>query len=122
MVYVPASEYELESENRKVKLPEYWLDKYEITNREFKKFIDAGGYRDRKYWVQPFVKNGRTLTWEQAMAEFRDPTGRPGPATWELGAYPEGQDEIPVSGVSWYEAAAYASLGGKNTAYCLSLV
>jgi formylglycine-generating enzyme required for sulfatase activity/dienelactone hydrolase len=114
MVYVPASEYELESENRKVKLPEYWLDKYEITNREFKKFIDAGGYRDRKYWVQPFVKNGRTLTWEQAMAEFRDPTGRPGPATWELGAYPEGQDEIPVSGVSWYEAAAYASWAGKT--------
>ena len=31
-----------------------------------------------------------------------------GPSTWELGVYPDGQDDWPVSGVSWYEAAAYA--------------
>ncbi|MGH9665380.1 MAG: SUMF1/EgtB/PvdO family nonheme iron enzyme, partial [Bryobacteraceae bacterium] len=41
------------------------------------------------------------LSWEQAMEEFRDTTGRAGPTTWEVGDY-------PVNGVSWYEAAAYA--------------
>ncbi len=40
-------------------------------------------------------------------------TGRPGPSTWEAGDYPEGQDDYPVSGVSWYEAAAYAEFAGK---------
>jgi eukaryotic-like serine/threonine-protein kinase len=114
MVYVPAGSYELESEGRTVELPDYWLDKYEVTNREFKKFLDEGGYRNPRFWPQPFVKDGRTLTWEQAMAEFRDTTGRPGPSTWDLGAYPDGQDDWPVSGVSWYEAAAYAAYAGKR--------
>ena len=45
---------------------------------------------------------------------LRDRTGRPGPATWELGTFPEGQADYPVSGVSWYEAAAYAEFAGKR--------
>ena len=48
------------------------------------------------------------------MAYFRDATGRPGPASWELGTYPEGKDEEPVGGVSWFEAAAYAAFAGKE--------
>ena len=47
------------------------------------------------------------------MAEFRDATGRPGPSTWELGAFPDGQGDVPVHGISWYEAAAYARYAGK---------
>jgi dienelactone hydrolase len=48
------------------------------------------------------------------MSRFRDRTGRPGPATWELGSFPEGRAKFPVSGVSWYEAAAYAEFVGKS--------
>jgi hypothetical protein len=44
---------------------------------------------------------------------FRDATGRPGPSTWEGGRYPEGKADYPVSGVSWFEAAAYAEFAGK---------
>ena len=97
-----------------VDLPDYLMDKYEVTNREFKKFVDSGGYGKREYWKEPFVKDGRTLTWDEAMNEFRDRTGRPGPAAWELGDYPQGQDDFPVSGVSWYEAAAYAEFAGQS--------
>jgi dienelactone hydrolase len=43
-----------------------------------------------------------------------DQTSRPGPATWQAGDYPEGQENYPVSGVSWYEAAAYAEFVGKS--------
>jgi cephalosporin-C deacetylase-like acetyl esterase/predicted Ser/Thr protein kinase len=93
---------------------EFWIDKYEITNRQFKEFVDAGGYQKREYWKQPFVKEGKQVSWQQAMAAFRDPSGRPGPATWEFGTYPEGQADIPVGGVSWYEAAAYAEFAGKS--------
>jgi formylglycine-generating enzyme required for sulfatase activity len=54
------------------------------------------------------------LAWERAAEQFRDATGRPGPSTWEAGAYPEGQDDFLVSGVSWYEAAAYAEFAHKR--------
>ena len=43
-----------------------------------------------------------------------DSTGRPGPATWEVGNFAAGKADYPVGGVSWYEAAAYASLRGKS--------
>jgi formylglycine-generating enzyme required for sulfatase activity/dienelactone hydrolase len=97
-----------------VELEDYWLDKYEVANREFKEFVDAGGYRTREYWTHPFVKDGRELSWEQAMEEFRDTTGRAGPSTWALGTYPDGQADLPVGGVSWYEADAYATFAGKS--------
>jgi serine/threonine protein kinase/dienelactone hydrolase len=96
-----------------VRLAEFFIDRYEVTNREFKRFIDAGGYRSREYWTEPFDKDGRTLTWDEAIVEFRDGTGRPGPSTWELGMYPEGQADYPVGGVSWHEAAAFARFAGK---------
>jgi formylglycine-generating enzyme required for sulfatase activity/dienelactone hydrolase/predicted Ser/Thr protein kinase len=97
-----------------VNLPDYWMDRYEVTNREFKQFVDAGGYRKPEYWKQPFVENVKILSWEEAMSRFRDKAGRPGPTTWELGNYPEGQGDYPVTGVSWYEAAAYAEFTGKS--------
>jgi formylglycine-generating enzyme required for sulfatase activity len=75
--------------------------------------VDAGGYRRRELWQIPFVDGGRPVPWEAALARFRDTTGRPGPAGWDLGAYPDGQDDLPVTGVSWYEAAAYAAFEGK---------
>ena len=93
---------------------DFWIDKFEVTNQQFKAFVDQGGYRSREYWKEPFVDGGRTVSWEDAMAAFRDTTGRPGPSTWELGTYPEGQADMPVAGVSWYEAAAYAAFVGKR--------
>ncbi|HEU0004592.1 MAG TPA: protein kinase [Terriglobia bacterium] len=93
---------------------DFEIDRYEVTNRQFKDFVDRGGYQNREYWKIPFIKDGRMLPWEKAIAQFVDPTNRPGPSTWEAGAYPPGQDNYPVSGVSWYEAAAYAEFAGKS--------
>lgn len=95
-------------------LPGFYIDRYEVTNREYQKFVDAGGYQNRKYWIKKFVRDGREIGWDEAMAFLRDSTGRPGPSTWEGGHYPEGQGDYPVSGVSWYEAAAYAAFMGKS--------
>ncbi len=113
MVLVPGGRYAYRT-TRAVELADYWLDRFETTNREFKKFVDKGGYAEQTYWKHPFVKAGRTLGFDEAMALFRDATGRPGPSTWELGAYPEGQADLPVAGVSWYEASAYAEFAGKS--------
>ena len=95
-------------------LPRFLIDQHEVTNRQFKAFVDAGAYRDRRFWKVAFVKDGRTIDWNRAMQEFVDRTGQPGPSTWEGGSYPDGQEEFPVTGVSWYEAAAYATFAGKE--------
>jgi dienelactone hydrolase len=94
-------------------VPEFMIDRFEVTNRQFKAFVDAGGYRDARYWTHEFRKDGRTLSWTEALRTFVDRTGRPGPATWEAGGFPDGKGDFPVGGVSWYEAAAYAEFAGK---------
>jgi serine/threonine protein kinase/formylglycine-generating enzyme required for sulfatase activity/predicted esterase len=95
-------------------LPAFDIDRFEVTNAQYQEFVDQGGYRKPEYWKERFIKDGEELTWEQAMDLFRDPTGRPGPSTWEAGHFPSGQADYPVSGVSWYEAAAYAAFSGKS--------
>ncbi len=108
LVRVPATETEVGP------LGDFFIGRYEVTNREFKAFLDAGGYRDRVVWKNAFIKDGLELTWEEAMGMFIDQTGRPGPSTWLGGDYPEGQSSYPVSGISWYEAAAYAEWAGMS--------
>ncbi len=102
-----------------VKLDDFLIDRHEVTNEEYQKFVDAGGYARPEFWKQPFVKDGHAVAWDQAIALFRDSTGRPGPATWEAGHFPTGRGNHPVAGVSWFEAAAYAEFVGKSlpTAY-----
>ena len=96
-------------------VPAFFIDRYEVTNAAFKEFVDAGGYERRALWDgMEFQKDGKPLSFEQAMQLFRDTTGRPGPATWELGSYPRGRAEYPVTGISWYEASAYARFRGAS--------
>jgi formylglycine-generating enzyme required for sulfatase activity/dienelactone hydrolase len=95
-------------------LPAFLMDRYEVTNREYQAFVDGGGYARRELWKEPFLREGHALEWTDAMSLMRDRTGRPGPSTWEGGHYPDGQANYPVTGVSWYEAAAYAEYTHKS--------
>ena len=94
--------------------PLFYIDRFEVTNRQYQEFVDQGGYQKREYWKEKFIRDGKELSWEQAMDLFRDSTGRPGPSTWAAGHYPAGQADYPVGGVSWYEASAYAEFAGKS--------
>jgi hypothetical protein len=94
-------------------VPSFLIDRFEVSNRQFKGFVDAGGYRNASFWNHKFVRDGNVLSPDEAMKEFVDNTGIPGPSTWEAGDYPDGQDDHPVMGISWYEAAAYADYAGK---------
>ncbi len=96
------------------KLPAFYVDRYEVTNQEYQKFVDAGGYEKTEYWMEKFVGGGKELSRADAMAAFRDTSGRPGPSTWAGGHYPEGKADYPVGGVSWFEAAAYATYAKKE--------
>ena len=92
----------------------YLMDRNPVTNRMYKAFVDAGGYTNPEYWQNPFITSDGELDRSAAMARFVDTLGQPGPAGWEMGEYPHGDDEKPVTGVSWFEAAAYAAWVGKQ--------
>ena len=87
-----------------------------MTNTDFKEFVDAGGYAERASTGKgsTFVTDGVRAAVRTGDGAVVDSTGRPGPASWELGDYPEGQGDYPVTGVSRYEAAAYARFRGKQ--------
>lgn len=55
-----------------VELAQFQIDRNEVTNSQFKKFLDAGGYQKRQFWKQPFRTDSSTLSWEEAMREFID--------------------------------------------------
>jgi DNA-binding SARP family transcriptional activator/formylglycine-generating enzyme required for sulfatase activity/dienelactone hydrolase len=97
-----------------VELMDFFMDRFEVTNREYQAFVDAGGYENPAYWEHEFLLNGRPVPLDQAVARFVDRTGYLGPAAWEGGRFPLGEDDLPVGGVSWYEASAYAKWKGKS--------
>ena len=108
MVYVPAGSFTMGSTQNpdeqpvhSVYLDAFYIDKYEVTNAEFKQFIDAGGYSFPGYW-------------SPAGWAWRVQNGITQPMGW--GAIHSGPawPGFPVFGVSYYEAEAYANFVGKR--------
>ena len=63
-----------------------------------------------RYWEEmDFILDGNSIEFDEAISLMKDSTGRNGPANWELSDYPPGEDNYPVTGISWYEAQAYAN-------------
>ena len=92
----------------------FLIDKYEVTNQQYMKFVSAGGYTKREYWTDSFTRQGEEVDFAEAMKLMIDSTGRPGPAMWAVGRFESGRENYPVQGVSWYEARAYAKFLGKS--------
>jgi formylglycine-generating enzyme required for sulfatase activity len=76
-----------------VSIPTFWIDRTEVTNEQYKRFIDATG-RPVPYVAEPWAA----------------------PYNWDRAArtYPDGQGDMPVVLVSWDDAAAYARWAGKR--------
>ena len=100
--------------SRTFELSDFLMNTLEVTNRQYKAFVDAGGYTNRSWWDSTIVRDGKPISFESAMTSFVDKTGRPGPATWEGGAPPAQSEDLPVGGVSWYEARAFARFAKKD--------
>jgi len=90
------------------KIYPFGVSKTEVSNHEFKVFLDFGGYNNSDYWDFPTKINGREYSFDEVKSLFTDKYGKPGPKNWSYGEYPDGEDELPVNGVSWFEARAFA--------------
>jgi formylglycine-generating enzyme required for sulfatase activity len=98
-----------------IEVPQFLVDRHEVTNKQYLQFVEGGGYKNKDFWKDlVFISDNEEVSWESAIARFRDSTGRHAPSTWEGGTFPEGKEDYPVSGVSWFEAAAYARFRGKE--------
>lgn len=70
-----------------IDLQDYYIDKYEVTNKQFKEFLDASGYKPE--WPANFLKH------------------------WDNGTYPKNMGDHPVVYVDFNDAKAYAAWAGK---------
>jgi serine/threonine-protein kinase len=92
-----------ERPERTVVLPAFYIDRTEVTNGQWARFMDAGGYRDPRFWT--------TAGWA-----WRRANRISAPRWWGSGRFDSGPDHPchPVVGVSWYEADAYARWAGER--------
>jgi iron(II)-dependent oxidoreductase len=83
----------------KVQMSAFRIDRVPVTNGEFRAFVEAGGYENPTYWT--------TAGWERIQE-----LGLSRPNYWEDPVW--NADQVPVTGVSWWEALAYARFVGKT--------
>jgi len=86
-----------------VDVPAFLLACICVTNAQFQKFVDAGGYDELELWPKDI--------WPH-LIEFHDLTGAPAPRFWMNGRHNKRLANHPVVGVSWFEARAYAQWVG----------
>jgi formylglycine-generating enzyme required for sulfatase activity len=98
-----------EAPEHPIKVADFSISKYEVTNAEYKKFMEDGGYLRKEFWrelVEISELNTDLMGWDR-ITLFTDASGAAGPYTWNNGNFPEGKSNHPVEGVSWFEAVAY---------------
>ncbi len=103
MVLIPAGAFQMGSNDGEdnerpvhtIYLDAFYIDKYEVTNAQYKKFVDANPEwrKDRipaKYHTSYYLYD------------------------WNRNDYPPGKGNHPVTHVSWYAAMAYSKWAGKR--------
>ena len=105
MVLIPAGSFEMGSEDAEadddeqpvhtVHLDAFYMDKYEVTNAQFKAFVDAN-----PAWQKDNIED--RFHWGGHLQH------------WNGNNYPAGTADHPVTYVSWYAAMAYAEWAGKR--------
>jgi formylglycine-generating enzyme required for sulfatase activity len=104
-----------------VKLPGFQISRYPVTNAQFRCFVEAGGYQDERYWLEPkaaleWLRGSKAdlsllddnpnvkKNYEDWLAGEKT---RRHPWFWEQRKW--NNPNHPVVGVSWYEALAFCN-------------
>jgi formylglycine-generating enzyme required for sulfatase activity len=98
-INIPAGSVKLKSggylsDDTTVEVAAYAISKYPITNAQYRAFVEAGGYGDARWWTVAGWKKHQEGRWSE-------------PRYWNDPGYRV--DDLPVVGVSWYEAMAYCT-------------
>ena len=96
---VEAGRFDVEIPQREVYMSAYLIDKYPVTNAEYKKFIESGGYKQRNLWSDAgwdYIQQSKPLESNCVNSAM------------------DGKDDCPVVNISWYEAEAFARYAGKR--------
>jgi formylglycine-generating enzyme required for sulfatase activity len=100
-------------------LPSFHIGKYLITNAQYKLFVDAGGYEEKRWWTeagwQDREKGMEWVIWQWAATNI---TWKE-PLCWKEERF-IGEDK-PVVGVSWHEALAFCFWLSAETGETISL-
>jgi hypothetical protein len=92
----------------------FYMDLNEVTNKDYFAFMSSGGYRLSHLWPDKIVIKKSVVQQNVALKSFVDQTGIPAPRHWSGGKYPAGSENHPVTGITWYEANAFAVWSGKQ--------
>ena len=101
MVLIPAGEFQMQSHglagtfSGEIYVEAFYIDTYEVTNAQYKKFIDANPQWQKDQILDKY-HYGNYLDY------------------WDGNNYPTDKDDYPVTHVSWYAAMAYAQWTGKR--------
>ena len=103
MVLIPEGRFQMGSKNgdfdekpvHTVYVDAFYIDKYEVTNAQYKRFVDANPQWGKNRIPRAY-HNGSYLS------------------DWSVNDYPVGKGEHPVTQVSWYAAMAYAQWADKR--------
>jgi formylglycine-generating enzyme required for sulfatase activity len=92
--------FEAELPQHQVNLDGFWIGRTEVTNAQYRPFVEAGGYQQRELWTE--------AGWEWVEGQ-----GITQPVCWEEELV--NQPDQPVVCVSWYEAVAYTRWLAQET-------
>ncbi len=120
MVFIPDGEFKLgslpddpdssvdEYPQHPVYLSAYWIDRTEVTNAAFQKFVEASGYKtDAEKAGTSRLYQEKNQDWELTQGvDWRHPQGLESNIT--------GLEKLPVVHVSWNDAKAYCEWAGKR--------
>jgi ergothioneine biosynthesis protein EgtB len=107
--------YDNELPEHKVFLQPFKIDIFPVTNREFIRFIEAGGYDSYKYWYSDGWDAVQTEGWKCPLYwESRIENGKQAWMKKDFGGYRTIDLDEPVVNVSYYEADAFARWAGKR--------
>jgi formylglycine-generating enzyme len=150
MIWIPGGEFTMGTDSElgwpderpahRVRVDAFWMDETDVTNADFRKFVDATGYvttaekppdADEILRQMPpgtptppkekLVPGSLVFTPTNGPVDLRDYSQwwkwTPG-ANWRHpegpGSSIEGRDDHPVVHVSWFDATAYAKWAGKR--------